>query len=110
MARFYGEIGYAVMTETAPDVWEETMEEHPYYGDVLRNSRTMENGAGINQNVTVNNSISIVADAYANEHFYAMRYIRWMGSLWKITNIEVQRPRLILTIGGLWNGNTDRTK
>lgn len=109
MARFYGEVGYAVMTETVPGVWGETIEEHPYYGDVLRNSRTMENGASINQNVTVNNSISIVADAYANEHFYAMRYIRWMGNLWKITNIEVQRPRLILTIGGLWNGNTDRT-
>lgn len=107
MARFYGEIGYAEMAETAPGVWEEVMREYPYYGDVLRQSRTMENGQSVNNNVFVNNSISIVADAYANEHFHAMRYIRWMGSLWKVTNVEVQRPRLILTIGGLWNGNAD---
>lgn len=104
MARFYGTIGYVEHVETSPDVWEPVATEKPYYGDVLRNTRRWENGEHLNDNLNVNNMISIVADAYANNHFFAMRYIKWMGALWEITNVEVQRPRLILTIGGVYNG------
>ena len=77
--------------------------ERDYRGDVLRNTRKWENGEHLNDDLNVNNQISIVADAYANENFFAMRYISWMGAYWKITNVEVQRPRLILTIGGVYN-------
>ena len=63
-----------------------------------------ENGSGLNDDLVLNNQLSIVADAYANQHFFAIRYVRWMGALWKITNVEVQRPRLLLTVGGVYNG------
>lgn len=106
MAKFYGEIGYGESVETAPGVWEDVIVEYKYYGDVLRNTRQLNTGENLNSDISVGNSISIVADAYANEHFFAIRYIKWMGALWKITNVEVKSPRLILTVGGVYNGNT----
>jgi hypothetical protein len=33
-----------------------------------------------------------------------MRYVEWMNARWKITSIDVKRPRVILTIGGVYNG------
>lgn len=104
MAKFYDVIGYAETVETAPGVWEEVINERSYYGDVIRNIRRLE-GGGVNDNVDVNNSISIVADAYALSHFFTIRYVRWMGALWKISAIEVQSPRLILSVGGLYHGS-----
>lgn len=104
MAKFSGMIGYGETTDTGDGVWAEAITERPYYGDVLRNTRRYENGSGLNDDLVLNNQLSIVADAYANQHFFAIRYVRWMGALWKITNVEVQRPRLLLTVGGVYNG------
>lgn len=107
MAKFFGKIGFTKTEETAPGVYREVTTERDYRGDVLRNTRKWENGEYLNDDLNVNNQISIVADAYANENFFAMRYISWMGAYWKITNVEVQRPRLILTIGGVYNKPTN---
>ena len=106
MARFYGEVGYGFAAEDANEsgIWEDDIYEFPYYGDVIRNTRKLEPGENVNSDILINNSISIVADQYANEHFFAIRYVKWMGTRWKVTNVEVQRPRLILTFGGVYNG------
>lgn len=104
MAKFYGAIGYAETTETAPGVWTEQITEKNYSGDVVKNIRRSQTGENLNDNLTVSNIISIVADPFANQNFYSMRYVKWMGVSWKITSIEVQRPRLLLTIGGVYNG------
>lgn len=90
--------------ETEPGIFEERAEARRYYGDVIRNTRRYENGQWLHDNLNVTNQISILADAYAQNNFFAMRYISWMGSLWEISSIDVQRPRLILTIGGVYNG------
>ena len=103
MSKYYGTIGYAKTIETTPGVWEETIIEKNYKGDVLRNTRRYESADKLNDNININNQISIIADSYAYENFFSMRYITWFGSKWKITNIEVQRPRLLLTIGGVYN-------
>ena len=103
MSKYYGTIGYAKTIETSPGVWEETIIEKNYKGDVLRNTRRYESADKLNDNININNQISILADSYAYENFFSMRYITWFGSKWKITNIEVQRPRLLLTIGGVYN-------
>lgn len=106
MARYYGFIGYAdEMTETAPGLWEEKIVERPYYGDTMRNTRQLQTSDSINDNVNIGNQISIVADPYAESHIYAMRYATFQGTKWKVTSVDVQRPRLILSLGGLWNGN-----
>jgi hypothetical protein len=104
MARFHGKVGYGETVETSPGVWDDVITERSYFGDVLRNSRRLREGESVNDDLSVNNSISIVADAYANDHFFAIRYVQWMGSLWKVSDVEVQRPRLILRLGGVYNG------
>jgi hypothetical protein len=104
MAKFYGSIGFAHTTETSPGVHVEDFIEYVYAGDVIRNTRRLEPGDSLNDNINVSNLISIIADPFANQNFHKMRYVRWMGASWKITNVEVQRPRLILTIGGVFNG------
>ncbi len=106
MAKFYGTVGYAETQETRPGINEEIVTERNYAGDVFRNTRKLEAGESINDNVVVNNSISIVAAPYAYKHFFAIRYVKWMGAVWKVTNVEVQSPRLLLTIGGVYNGPT----
>lgn len=103
MAKFYGPIGYAVTVETRPGVWEEQIAERPYYGDLIRNTRRLQSSETLNDDISVANEISIVADPFANENFYSMRYVGFMGAKWKISNVEVQYPRLILTIGGVYN-------
>ena len=109
MARFYGAIGFLRTEETDyenhPGVWEPILTERNYYGDVIRNThRWDQNGSSPNDNLVLNNTISIVSDAFAERNIGAMKYVRWHGERWTITNIEIQRPRLILTIGGLYNG------
>lgn len=106
MAKFYGEIGYGETVETRPGVWDDVITERKYYGDVVRNTRQLESGEKVNNDISVGNSISIVADPYANEHFFAMRYIKWAGTLWTVADVEVRSPRLILRLGGVYNGPT----
>lgn len=103
MAKWFGKIGYASTAETMPGVWEETIVEREYYGDVLRNSRRLQSTDKVNDDVNIANQISIVADPYANENFHAMRYVEFMGAKWKVTDVEVQYPRLVLTLGGVFN-------
>lgn len=103
MAKYYGKIGYAVTKETEPGIYEEIIEEREYFGDVIRNTRRLREASKVNDDVNISNLISIVADPFANNNFHAMRYITFMGSKWKISDVEVQYPRLILTIGGLYN-------
>ena len=103
MARFSGKIGYAVQSETAPGVWTESIKERPYYGDILRNSRRLQSSGMMNDDIEISNRLSIIADPYAFENFHAMRYVKFMGSKWKISEAEVQYPRLILSLGGLYN-------
>ena len=107
--KFYGPIGYGITEETSPGVWRTRIVERNYYGDVVRNSRRLDSGDKINDDISVGNSISIVADAYANEHFFAMKYVEWAGILWKVANVDVESPRLILRLGGVYDGPTRET-
>ena len=104
MAKWFGAIGFAETVETNPGVWTEQITEVNYYGDVMRDSRTLQTTDQLNDNVNIANKISIVADPFAIQHFHNMRYAVYMGAKWKVSTVEVQRTRLILTIGGLWNG------
>ena len=103
MAKFCGVIGYAVTKETEPGIWEEQIIEVEYFGDVIKNSRRFSGSAKVNDDVNISNQISIIADPFANNNFHAMKYVVFMGAKWKISEVTVLYPRLILTIGGLYN-------
>lgn len=104
--KFYGNIGYGLQTEIRPGVWDDSITERPYFGDVVRSTRRLADGAEINNDLTVSNSISVVADAFANDNFLAMRYVEWNGVRWVISSATIQRPRLVLELGGVYNGPT----
>lgn len=104
MAKFYGKIGYANTVETKPGVYEEQIVERSYYGDLIRNNRRLQSADQVNDDINISNEISIVADPYATNNFHTMRYAVFMGTKWKISNVEVSYPRLILTLGGVYNG------
>lgn len=101
--KYFGNVGYATTVETAPGVWEEQIIERPYYGDVNKMSRRLASSEHLNDNVDISNVISIVSDPFALSHFHSMRYVEWMGSKWKVSTVEVDFPRLNLTLGGLYN-------
>ena len=105
MAKWFGTIGFAETVETSPGVWEEQIATRQYYGDLVRNTRRLQSSYKVNDDVNIANEISIVADPYANENFHAMRYAEFMNSRWKINTVEVQFPRLILELGGVYNGD-----
>jgi hypothetical protein len=105
MAKFYGVVGYSETAETSPGVWDSIITERTYSGDVIRNtSRWTTSSDSTNDDLNISNQISIIADPYANQNFHSMKYIEFMGTKWKITSVDVQYPRLILAIGGVYNG------
>lgn len=108
MAKYYGMIGFGetkeVDPENRPGVYAEVVEERPYYGDILSNSRRYERGDGLNDDLNVRNEFSILADPFALENFVHMRYLTWLGARWKITDVKVEFPRMTLSVGGVYNG------
>lgn len=102
--RYYGAVGYDITEETAPDVWTSHIVEVMYRGDVRRMVRRLVADDEVNDDVNISNEISIVADAFALQNFQNIRYIVWNGVKWKVRSITVDRPRLTLEIGGLYNG------
>lgn len=104
MGKWFGVVGYAETVETVPGVWVEQITERKYYGDLNRYSRRLQSANQLNDDINISNEISIVADPFAYQHFHSMRYVEFMGAKWKVTNVDVQHPRLILSVGGLYNG------
>lgn len=104
MAKFYGKIGYASTGETRPGVWGEIITEREYFGDVNKLSSRSQTTDQVNDNITIQNQISILADPFAYDNFHQMKYVEYMGAKWKVTNVEVRYPRLVLTTGGVYNG------
>ena len=106
--RFFGEVGYANSVETSPGsgVWEDVITESMYTGDVVRDARKLESGEGLNNDISVRNSVSVVADRNLIDNFMKIRYVRWMGTRWTVSEVEVRSPRLILSLGSVYNGPT----
>lgn len=109
MAKFYGEVGYAEITETSPGVYKEVIVKRMHYGDVTKLASRLKNSGGLNDDVAIDNEISILADPYAMANFVNIRYVKWLGANWKTSNITVNFPRLILRLGGVYNGETGPT-
>lgn len=108
MAKFYGNIGYIKTVEVEPGLWEPQIIERPYCGDLVRNTSRFQPSGGVNDDITMSNNISIIADPYANENFRYIRYAEFQGAKWKVTNAEVQYPRILLTMGGVYNEQSDQ--
>lgn len=107
MPKFYGKVGYVETLETAPSVWTEVKTERNYYGEIIENRASWIHAQEqVNDNLNISNRISILCDPYIMEHFSAIKYVELFGALWKVTSVQVQYPRLILSIGGVYNGES----
>ena len=108
MARFCGEIGFGETVETPPGsgVYVDSIVEHKFFGDIVRATRRLQDGQYLNNDLTVSNAISVVANAYAQQNIFAIRYVRWLGKLWKVSEVDIEAPRLILRLGDFYNGPT----
>lgn len=104
MARFYGAIGYIEQEEVRPGVWVDKVVERMHSGDLIRNTHRSESSETLNDDINIDNEISIIADPFAYENFRHMKYVVLMNAKWEISSVQVQRPRLILSIRGLYNG------
>lgn len=104
MAKWYGVIGFVETKETAPGVYKPQITERNYFGDLLQNVRDLQSSDKLNDDINVANKISVVADQFAQQNFRFIRYVEFMGANWKVSKAEVKHPRLILTIGGVYNG------
>lgn len=102
--KFYGTIGFSYEEETRPGVWTPITQEHQTYGDVLSNVRRWDADSDVNDDLNVTNRISIVANRFMFEHLGAMKYVLWNGTKWKIKSAEIVRPRIVLSLGGVYNG------
>lgn len=100
--KFYGIIAYSTTDETAPSVWTEDIRRVHYRGDILR-FHSKQEVAGVNDDINVANKISIIGDPYAFENFQHIKYVEWLGAKWKVTSVDVEFPRLTLSIGGVYN-------
>lgn len=105
MAKYFGAIGYGHQMQTARGVYEDTITEINYYGDILEVRSRQQKSENLNDDILLRNRISIVADAYAYNHFSEIRYITVMGTKWKVSDVEVKPPRLIFSLGGLYHGD-----
>lgn len=106
MAKYYGMIGYAEVVNAGVGVWAERMVERPSYGDLIQNTKRDETGKGLNDDIRLDNNISIIMDPYAIQNFARIRYATFMGERWKVSSVKVERPRLLLSMGGVYNGPT----
>jgi hypothetical protein len=105
MAKFFGKVGYVLeAVEVRPGVFKDQITERKYFGDEVRPSRRLDEVEKVNFDISTGTSLSIVADAYANQHFFAIRYVEWAGALWVVTSVDPMRPRLLLRLGGVYNG------
>ena len=104
MTKWCGVVGFTDTVETEPGLWELRVELRLYYGDLIYDRWKRENSGGINDNIDLSHQVSIVADPYAIDHCSSIVFVECMGEKGKVTNVEVQYPRLILSIGGVWNG------
>ena len=115
MAKCYVEIGFAETVEKMTDdehpigtgVYEEIITPRNYYADLTKNFRNTTSDNKVNSDILLNNTFSIIADPYASENYFAMRYIKFRGCKWKVSGIDAQYPRLIINVGGIYNGYED---
>ena len=103
--KYSGAIGFGGTYEIRPGVWTDNIQEMHFFGEVFKNTVRQEGSGQVNDNLNINNRISIVANPFALQNFHTIKYAIYMGTKWKVTNVEVEYPRLILTLGGVWNEN-----
>ena len=105
LMKYYDKIGFWLdEVETAPGVYRSMVEERSYAGDVIENRQYWKSTEYQNDDLTISNKISIIADLYFNQHISSIKYVTFMGAKWKVKNLDLDYPRVIIELGEVYNG------
>lgn len=104
--RYFGKVGFGIPTDLGDGVWSDDMIERAYKGVINNAVQSVQESDKVNDDVRLQHRIEIMADAFAQENYSRIKYVELTGSLWTVQSVEIQRPRLLLTVGGPWNGRT----
>lgn len=109
MGKFFGTIGLVIMEQTAPGVYMPKTVTKSCYGEVLNVTKRWQGAAEqVNDNLNIDSRISILSNKFLTENLSHIRFVEWMGALWKVTSVELSYPRIILSIGGVYNANDEQ--
>jgi len=108
--KFHGVVGVAtgdqIEKPANSGIFVDEIEERVATGEQIRDTRQIANPDKVNFDMTLSTTISVMADVFADVDFLAFRYCERAGVKWVIVNVEPARPRLLLTLGGVYNGPT----
>lgn len=102
--KWYGEIGFDVPIIKAKGVYDHEFIPKQYYGDVINLSSRWQQTEHVNDDLKINVKISVMGDPFIEEKFPYIKYVKYMGHKWSVTEVTPNRPRMELTLGGLYNG------
>ena len=110
MARFHDKVGFLIpIDDQRTGLSTNRVVERPYYGKILEHTRRWESTEHVNDDLSISNQISITANDYAFKHMSCIAYVRFMGGYWKVSSVRIKGPEIVLTLGGVWNGQVEAT-
>lgn len=109
MAKFSGVIGYQEEVEIAPGIWDTQYLEKPARGDILqKNHRWNAMNYSTVSSDSISDRITIGADDFVMRlcRQKRIRYVKFEGddTRYSVMDAAVDRPRIVLSIGGVFNG------
>lgn len=109
MSKWCGKIGLAICAEEDPEnnpgVWTDIIKEVPAKGEIIKTSyRYQSNTDSTNDDISLNMSLSIISNTYLTNNFQSIKYITYKNGVWSVTGVSLENRRLILSIGGIYNG------
>lgn len=104
--RFYNIIGYGIPDEDEYGVVTNTIVERMHMGEVNKVVTRNEPAQQVNNNIRLNNTFSIVMDAFITENFQYIKYIVFNGVRWEVSSatVDPDRPRINIEAGQVYNG------
>jgi hypothetical protein len=103
MSKFWGPIGInRGFQETGPGIIDNVIEEVYVKGEI-RNVKASWSQQTMNDTLQARHLLSVVTPEDSEIDFNEVVYIVWQGHKWAVTSIQYNRPRVELTLGGLYN-------
>lgn len=100
--KWFGEIGYFVESNNVDGIVTDSFITQQYYGDIIKDYKTNTSENAVNEDFELSNRISVVADPYLISHFHKIAWISFMETKFKVRSVELQYPRLIVSLGGVF--------
>lgn len=89
--------------EVRPGVWKMQPEEVTHRAKLLTYNKDYDSGEEVNDDLKLRNRYEIVMKDKKLD-YQDMRYVIVKGTKWKVSALEFLEVRIIITLGGVYNG------